>query len=283
MSAAEEANFAVDYGGAWSHQQAVLGVFPWTQQAGSELPQLEQEVVTTPVPTFHEEGELLFESPSDDLGRTLGLARIDGDQAGAHVDDEPIKFISSALEVQDKAGELVVGDKPTVGVVRRTFEWIRRNKAVTLAGAVTAASIVFNPFGPAIDAVGAKTALEVLGAEIALEVAWLAGAKLALDAAGLKFKFTLNPSKIREQFKELAKVDTAANIASNRASFNTGLVMNTVAAVGQVAIPTAVVTANLPISYWGVLAFGALDLWATYALRRPIVQHARTKAPSNSR
>lgn len=161
-------------------------------------------------------------------------------------------------------------EEPKRGKAERAWGWVRRNKLVTAAGVISVGSLAASPLVETAKTVGVAAATAGV-----LEIGWIGGAAIALHAAGMRLP--KNPLKIREYFSNLSR----ENVRVNSKKFNTGLIINTLSAVGQVAIPSAIIMGNLPVSSWGILAFGALDLAATYILRRKILQHVYSDPADN--
>lgn len=151
-------------------------------------------------------------------------------------------------------------DDAEQGRFSRMAEALRHNKAPAAAGAITVASLVANPMGQTIHAL-AEVAPYVAPGMVAAEAAWIGGAAMMLAAIGKRLR---NPLKIRSEFGAVSES------TANSRLFQAGLIVNTAAALAECAIPTAAVTANLPVESWGILAFSTLDLWATVVLRRMI-------------
>lgn len=216
----------------------------------------------------------------------VGLAAVEG-LAVEPLEDEPTRDFPR-IDTEE-ASELVIdnGDQnysaPTRNRTKRALEWMRRNKAVTAAGAITVASLMANPIGETVDAIGGTTALGVFGSMLALEAVWIYGARRVLHSAGLNIKLgSFRPSQIRAtgkeikaQFQALKDVDIAANVEANKSEFNVGISVNTLAAIGQIAVPSAAVMGNLPPSMWGVLAWGLIDGWATFIMRRAVIENSK--------
>lgn len=142
----------------------------------------------------------------------------------------------------------------------KTWEALKRNKVVTVAGAIAVGSLAANPIGDTIETV--KDVAPYVGTGLLIgEAGWIGGAAMMLATGGKKM---LNPLKIKSAFKDT--VDSA----EDSKLFKTGFALNLGSAIAQFAIPTVAVTANMPPQTWGVLAVGAIDLWATVVLRRAI-------------
>jgi hypothetical protein len=147
-----------------------------------------------------------------------------------------------------------------------------RQRAVKLTlGAVAAASLAATAFN--FDAHTrhevAERAPWVLGALVGTEVAWNAGAAIALGAVGLKIG---NPLTIRSRFKEVAAQ------ANHSFAFHAGMVINTAGAAAAAGVVAAGITTGLPVESWGLLAVPAMDLAGTVALRALIYQGVRHAA-----
>jgi hypothetical protein len=142
----------------------------------------------------------------------------------------------------------------------KTWGVIKRNKIVTIAGAIAVGSLAANPIGETIEAV--RDVAPYVGTGLIIsEAGWIGGAAMMLATGGKKM---LNPLKIKTAFKDIA------DNAEDSKFFKAGFALNLSSAVAQFAIPTVAVTANMPPQTWGILAVGAIDLWATIVLRRAI-------------
>jgi hypothetical protein len=148
--------------------------------------------------------------------------------------------------------------------------WRKHGLKLTL-GAVAATSVVataFNFDGHTRHEL-AERAPWVLGALGGTELAWNAGAALALGAVGLKVG---NPLTLRSRFKDVAAQ------ANNSFAFHTGMVINTAGAAAAAGVVAAGITTGLPVESWGLLAVPAMDLAGTVAFRALIYQGIRSAA-----
>lgn len=143
---------------------------------------------------------------------------------------------------------------------KKTWEIVKQNKVVTIAGIIAVGSIAANPIGDTIETV--KDVAPYVGTGLLIgEAGWIGGAAMMLATGGKKM---FNPLKIKSAFKDIG------DNARDSKLFKAGFALNLGSAAAQFAIPTVAVTANMPPHTWGILAVGAIDLWATIVLRQAI-------------
>ncbi len=210
-----------------------------------------------------------------DLGRIGDASQSIGDELMLRPDvtDEG-RADPNPIEGVTLGNDVVEAEALTMGRGRRVMEWVRRNKATTFAGGVLVGSFVANPLGKGLEQLDWSIGAKVLGAVAIAEVFWIGGAAVAWKAAG--GKFTLNPFKIKQAFSGLSR----QTVKDNRALFDAGVMVNTAAAVTQMAVPSAAIVANLPPTYWGLVGLAGLELWATFKIRRKIYDVASGPKPT---
>jgi hypothetical protein len=147
--------------------------------------------------------------------------------------------------------------------IQATREWVRKRKLSLAVGASAlslAAGAATNPIGDVLHTVETKAAW-VVPTEIGLDVGIGVGAAMMLTSAGIMVR---NPMKAKQRLKELPEK------ANNSLLFKTGFALSTGAAVGWGGVAIGSIIAYLPQESWGTLAFPAVDLASTVALRKII-------------
>lgn len=173
---------------------------------------------------------------------------------------EPAPLEREAPEAADEIIAENVESSSNKPWLEKTCESVKRNKVVAVAGIIAVGSLAANPIGDTIETV--KDVAPYVGTGLLIgEAGWIGGAAMMLATGGKKM---LNPLKIKSAFKDIAEN------AQDSKLFKAGFALNLGSAAAQFAIPTIAVTANMPPHTWGVLAVGAIDLWATIVLRRAI-------------
>lgn len=150
--------------------------------------------------------------------------------------------------------------------------WVKRNRFKLGLGAVglsLAATFALNPIGNVVDKVKHE-APYVAGGMLGMEALWIGGAAMMLSGIGKKIP--LNPIKIKNQLPEITKAANDSNL------FKTGLLVNTVGAIGEFVIPAVAVCTKLPVESWGVLTPSVIDLGLTVYLRNAIYKGIKEKA-----
>ena len=138
--------------------------------------------------------------------------------------------------------------------------------------ALSVLSLVFSPLGPVIERVREVGPWVALGLLIS-EALFIAG--LAVMAWSVGVRLGPNPLRWRERLSEvLASLDRSP-------MFWTGLVANTVGAVGTAVVLGWAVVAGLPVSAWGLLVLPLADLSLTVAVRAAVVGGVRRNAERN--
>lgn len=149
--------------------------------------------------------------------------------------------------------------------------WFRRNQmklALAAAGLSLGATVALNPAEQTIEY--AKDAVPAAAyGFLAMEVSFNVGLLMMSTAIGRREK---NPFKWRSMMNDLA---TEAN---NSMLFKTGFWVNTTSAVGQFAIPTAVICTQTPPEAWGMLGVPLADLAVTVAVRSAILDGIKRNA-----
>jgi hypothetical protein len=144
------------------------------------------------------------------------------------------------------------------------WRWGRRH-ALSLALAATAVSIAVglsvDPLGPLLRRLAAA-ARWVVPTEVVLDLLIGLGAALMLAAA--TGSFVQNPLKAKTYLRQLPAC------ASTSWTFKAGFALATAASLAWGFVAVAAVLAYLPLPAWGALAFPAVDLALTVALRHAI-------------
>jgi hypothetical protein len=109
----------------------------------------------------------------------------------------------------------------------------------------------------------------VVAGMMACEGLWIGGAAMMAASVGVRIG---NPLRLKSTMSEIARK------ASRSSLFTLGLVVNTVGAVGEFAVPAMAVGRHLPATSWGILVPSAIDLGITVAVRRVVVVAVRSNA-----
>ena len=163
------------------------------------------------------------------------------------------------------------------GGIRR---FARKHKKALVIGAFMASGVwgVANHSDEAVNALVSKNGAATVAGVIAAEGVWIGGAAAAVGALGVGAFSSLNTEGMsrkkqlwgiakRHDLKgEIAPLLTDAAIGNK--AFNTAIVVNTVAAVAEFAIPTVAVVSQLKPESWGILAPSSFDLMLTYTVRK---------------
>lgn len=128
------------------------------------------------------------------------------------------------------------------------------------------ASLLFSPLGPLIDRVREVGPWVGLGL-IVSEVLFVIG--LAVMAWSVGVRLGSNPLRWRDRMQDvLAALDRSP-------TFWTGLVINTIGAVGTAVVVVGAIVAGLPLSAWGLMVLPLADVSLTVAVRAAVVNGVR--------
>lgn len=169
---------------------------------------------------------------------------------------------SMLLEVENSASE-------EASVYQRTRNWASSHKwQLALAGIGVSLGLTLTSDNTSETLNEAKENLPAVAAGmVAMETMWIGGAAMMAASVGDKLK---NPLKIKARFPEIAER------ANDSKLFTAGFWTNTAGAVGEFAIPAAVVFTKLPPETWGVLGPSTIDLGITLAVRKAILSSVRS-------
>lgn len=128
------------------------------------------------------------------------------------------------------------------------------------------ASLLFSPLGPLIDRVREVGPWVGLGL-IVSEVLFVIG--LAVMAWSVGVRLGSNPLRWRDRMQDvLAALDRSP-------TFWTGLIINTIGAVGTAVVVVGAIVAGLPLSAWGLMVLPLADVSLTVAVRAAVVNGVR--------
>lgn len=128
------------------------------------------------------------------------------------------------------------------------------------------ASLLFSPLGPLIDRVREVGPWVGLGL-IVSEVLFVIG--LAVMAWSVGVRLGSNPLRWRDRMRDvLAALDRSP-------TFWTGLIINTIGAVGTAVVVVGAIVAGLPLSAWGLMVLPLADVSLTVAVRAAVVNGVR--------
>lgn len=128
------------------------------------------------------------------------------------------------------------------------------------------ASLLFSPLGPLIDRVREVGPWVGLGL-IVSEVLFVIG--LAVMAWSVGVRLGSNPLRWRDRMQDvLAALDRSP-------TFWTGLIINTIGAVGTAVVVVGAIVAGLPVSAWGLMVLPLADVSLTVAVRAAVVNGVR--------
>lgn len=156
----------------------------------------------------------------------------------------------------------------------RFKDWVSKRKgriAFGLAGASVTATLINNPLSELKDDVIEAAPWVAAGVGIS-EAAFCVGAAMMIAAVGDKIG---NPLKLKN------KVPSIAEKANNSKMFKAGFWINAGGAVGDFAVISTGVLAQLPKESYPTLSLTLLDLGATIAVRKAILSGIENNAGSS--
>lgn len=176
-------------------------------------------------------------------------------------------------------------DKATQGMGSEYLNWALNHKTILLGGSALAASAILMLNGHSAEInihQIEKAAPWVVGGMAVAEAAWIGGAVVCAGQVGSQLpRISLNPLKIKNTISEIGRIKTDLPSIMTKAcdtkTFKAGFWVNTTAAVAEFVIPASVVTTHLPVESWGILGFSLIDLGATIATRKAIIDAQHTK------
>jgi hypothetical protein len=132
--------------------------------------------------------------------------------------------------------------------------------------ALSVLSLVLSPLEPLIDRAREVGPWVGLGL-IASEGLFVCGLAIMAWSVGVRMGF--NPLRWRD------RMATVLSRLNRSPMFWTGLVVNTIGALGTAVVLVAAVVAGLPLSAWGLLVLPVADLSLTVAVRAAVVSGVR--------
>lgn len=145
--------------------------------------------------------------------------------------------------------------------IENTQNWLKRNFVKLSLGAFvvgTAVSIATNPLGELKEDIG-NTAPWAIGGLVASEALWIGGAALMASSAGKKVG---NPLTMHSRWNNISE-----SIVESK-GFRTGLLINTVGAIGTAGVVVAGAASALPVEAMpGAIGLAAADIASTIAVR----------------
>lgn len=150
------------------------------------------------------------------------------------------------------------------GRFEKIKNWLHKRKTRLILGAAavsTAVTLMYNPINELKDEV-VEAAPWVGGGIVASEAAFCVGAAMMVASIGDKIG---NPFKLKSRLPEISQR------ANDSKLFKSGFWINAVGAVGDFVVLSAGVMKSMPIETYPILGLTLMDLGATIALRKTIL------------